>query len=347
MNDFEINRNDFPLKIVDLSGYSFSGKSAVFDLLSEFKGYKSHSKEFEFELLRTAGGILDLENALVHNWSPIRSSEAIRRFKKLIKSYGGTNRLTSRLFSIGYQYDNYFPGFTEKSEDYLESLIMAKWDSDWPFALNDLPISSVIYRKLKSKLGFKHAYEFEVYLSRMSEEDFVGLTQIYLQNIFSGFIGRDDKAVVVNNMCEPFYPQKSHKFFLHPKSIIVDRDPRDIYMSAYQQGVIGKSNVGKAVLGSSLNDFIKRFLAYRAGNDNENSNILKLSFENLVLDYDVSKNKILRFLEEENSIHIYPKKYFDPNISIKGVGLWKKATGQTKEAIQVINSELNEFCIKL
>jgi hypothetical protein len=46
------------MKVVDLSGYSFSGKSAVYDLLQEFEGYKMQGKEFEFDLLRCPGGLL-------------------------------------------------------------------------------------------------------------------------------------------------------------------------------------------------------------------------------------------------------------------------------------------------
>ncbi len=335
------------MKVIDLSGYSFTGKSAVFDFLSEFKGYRYHSKNFEFELLRTAGGITDLEQALVKNWSPVRSAEAIRKFKKLIKSYAGTNQLWSRLTSIGFQYDSYFPSFTKDSESYVNSLIEASWQSDWPFVLPELPLAYVIYLKVKSKLKFKTAFEFDVYLSRLSDEEFTALTQEYLQNIFSSCMSSNDKAIVINNAFEPFFPFRVHKYFSDPKSIIVDRDPRDVYMSAIQQGVVGGTNVGKAVIGSSVEDFIKRFLVYRKNNDNDGDNVFKISFEKLVLDYEVSKVSILNFLGEDESIHVSPKKHFDPEQSSKGIGLWKQASGKVKQDIEVITSELKNYCVEI
>ena len=104
----KMNQNLKKYQVIDLSGYSFSGKSAYFDLLCEFEGYNYHSREFEFELIRISDGILDLYNALVENWSPVRSSEAIRKFKRLIKVFGGNDKFSSRLLGRGYKYDYYF-----------------------------------------------------------------------------------------------------------------------------------------------------------------------------------------------------------------------------------------------
>jgi hypothetical protein len=69
-------------KILDLSGYLFSGKAAVHDLISEFEGFYSPGNRAEFDLLRVKDGVADLENA-IHNWSPIRSDEAHGVFLKL------------------------------------------------------------------------------------------------------------------------------------------------------------------------------------------------------------------------------------------------------------------------
>lgn len=335
------------MKVVDLSGYSFTGKSAVYDLLSEFEGYKHHSKTFEFELLRISGGILDLENALVKNWSPVRSSEAIRKYMNLVKSFGGNKTLISRLTSIGFQYDSYFPMFTQKSKSYVESLIITSWVCEWPFALIELPLPNVLFKKIKRSLGFKNSFDFKVYLSRLSDDEFSEATKEYLHELFSYCMDVNEKAIVLNNAFEPFSPLRSHKFFSDPKSIVVDRDPRDIYMAALYQGAVGNSNVGKAVIGKSVKDYIVRFKAYRNNNNNNGKNILKINFENLVIDYNYSTKKIIHFLGEEKNVHVNPKRYFDPNKSINGIGLWKKTTGKVKQDIEVITSELKDFCIDI
>ena len=68
-------------RFLDLSGFIVSGKQAYSDLLREFDGFLVPEAEREFELIRIQGGIRDLENALVEDWSPIRADAALRRFR--------------------------------------------------------------------------------------------------------------------------------------------------------------------------------------------------------------------------------------------------------------------------
>jgi len=71
-----------------------------------------------------------------------------------------------------------------------------------------------------------------------------------------------------------------------------------------------------------VDEFIKRFRIYREiakRNAIESENILRIKFEELVTDYKKTLDKILRFLCEDKSVHVHPKKYFDPAISIKNL----------------------------
>ena len=83
------------MSVVDLSGYSCSGKSIVYDLLTCSKSFYGFGVNFHFELSRAPGGIIDLREAISgENWSPIRSSEAIRRYFRLIENLGGNIKST-------------------------------------------------------------------------------------------------------------------------------------------------------------------------------------------------------------------------------------------------------------
>jgi len=331
------------MKVIDLSGYSFSGKSAVYDLLSEFNGYAKHSKEFEFELIRVPNGIHDLYNNLVINWSPVRSSEAIRSFQRLIKIYSGDNSFFSRLFRRGYKYDMYFPNFKNISNDLVEKLIISRWQSEWPFALNSKTNINIFLKKILFRLGFKRIFETEVFLSRFEKEEFLIIIKEYLNKLLLTAMNTNDKAIILNNAFESFYPLSSQQFFYNARSIIVDRDPRDIYLSALKGGVVNGVNVGFAVTGGCVDNFIKRFKTYR-NNIEINTKILRITFEDLVLNYEQTLNMIFDFLEEDKSIHKYPKKYFDPEISKKGVSIWKTVDGQLKKDIDKIQLELKEYC---
>lgn len=337
--------NDF--KVIDLSGYSFSGKSAYFDLLCEFEGYNYHSREFEFELVRISDGILDLYNALVENWSPVRSSEAIRKFKRLIRVFGGNDKFSSRLLGRGYKYDYYFKDFSKISEKLLEQLVNASWKSEWPFAYINYPLYRIILKKILFRLGKKNIFESEVFLSRFEKDEFLSIIRDYFDMLIRNNMMKDkDKALILNNAFETTDPSKSHSFFYHAKSIIVDRDPRDIYLSALKNGSVGGVNVGKTAIGNNVDDFIYRFKLYRK-DLKTTENVLRINFENLVMEYDKTLSRIFSFLGEESSVHIYPKKYFNPDISKKGVGMWKNVGGQLKKDIEKIYFELKDYCLDI
>jgi hypothetical protein len=329
--------------VLDLSGYSFSGKSAVYDLLTEFDGYFSHSKEFEFELIRVQGGLLDLRNALVDNWSPIRSSESIRNFYRLIDRIGGSGDTRSRFTSAGSNYDRIFPGFTDISKDYIESLIDASWYCDWPFPLYSCDLGSLLLKKIKKKLGF-NSKEL-LYLSRPSNDFFISSTNLYLYRLFSSAIPGGNKCLVINNAFEPFYPEKSLELIESSKSIIVDRDPRDIYLSALDAGLIQGSEVGLAVTGQNVLNFIDRFKVYHLLSPISSPNVYRLSFESLVLDYEAESTRVLNFLGENLKVHSRKYSVFNPASSAKNVGIWKSLNNASlKSDIKIIERELSQYC---
>lgn len=332
------------IPIIDLSGFSFSGKSAVYDLLSEFEGYFSHSKEFEFELIRIQGGILDLKNALVDNWSPVRSSEAIRGFYKLVKVIGGPIGRFSKLTTSGSHYDKLFPGFSEASDRYIKSLLEATWQCEWPFSIYSCDPLSLVFKKFAKKMGF-HQNEI-VYLSRPSGDKFISKTRNYLNEIFSSVSSKDAKAYILNNAFEPFYPEKSIELFQFAKCIVVDRDPRDIYLSALNAGKVDNFFVSGAVIGGSIENFIRRFKLYHKNVGQSTQNIYRLNFESLVLDYDEELDRILKFLGEDKTIHRHKKSIFNPDISTGNVGLWKSLTNNSLISdIDLIERELPEYCL--
>ena len=80
-------------RVVDISGYSFSGKSAFYDFLTDYKFVKGLGVETEFDLIRSKNGILNLYENVVENWSLVRSSVAIRDFKRLVYFLGGERKL--------------------------------------------------------------------------------------------------------------------------------------------------------------------------------------------------------------------------------------------------------------
>lgn len=332
-------------KYIDLSGYAFTGKGAYNNLFAEFRGYHTHPYDFEFDIVRTQNGILDLYISLVQEWSPIRSCESIRNFKKLIKSYGGNKTFLDRLMTNGRHYDSAFKNFTKLSNQYIDNLVDSSWKGQWPFAFEKMPKFQIFIYKVLFNIGHKTIFEDNIYLSVPKEDKFIELTREYLNDILSSNVSSNVSTIVMNNVFESFTPLKSMKFFHQAKSIVIDRDPRDIYLSLLDHTNLDGSKGFKVALGSDIQGFIQRFKLYRDRVDYKNNeNILRVTFEDLVLKYDMTLETIFNFLDEDESIHINKKKYFDPEISKKGVGMWKNVDGQLKKDIKKIQVELKEYC---
>lgn len=332
------------MKVVDLSGYSFSGKSAVYDLLQEFEGYKTQGKEFEFDLLRCPSGLLDLKNSLVDQWSPVRSSEAIRRFARLVAKLGGNGDAVARLSTLGTHYEKKFPGFAKFSRRYLETLCTAEWESSWPFAYFEAGKLEIFMRKLLARLLKGDTMRAQVYLVRPDAAAFQLATSAYLRDLLSSSAQMGCRAVVLNNACEPFAPQNSLVLFDDARCIVVDRDPRDIYLSALRTGRVGNADIGRAVTGSTVDDFIARFRLYRCDNTPDHPRVLRLRFESLVDNYHTTVRQIQSFLGEAEAVHVGKGIHFRPEVSARGVRQWLNATPSESEAVQRIEQKLPSYC---
>lgn len=332
--------------IVDLSGYSYSGKSAYYDLLSQSPGINSFGKEVEFDLLRAQGGLLDLYQALCVSWSPIRSSEAIRRFARLICYLGGHGKFNDRLFRYGPHYDSIIKDFTFKSERFLQQLILARWHGEWPFSAFDEAHWVSILKKYLKKIGYKNTQE--IYLASATKAEFKALAKQYIKDLFfSDLSGEQGAAVLLNNCFEPVDPLFSMEFFPNSRAIIVDRDPRDIYISASNNRIINGVDVGGAVVGGGVDSFIERFLVFRKNiNQSSSTKILRTNFENLIINFEDEIDKLNKLLFplklEKEGLAVY----FDRYQSAKNIRQWSLPKNyKYYSEVKQIEWRLGDYCI--
>lgn len=324
------------MKFIDLSGYAFTGKQAVIDLMREMKGFHVEHFAFEFPMLRIQGGILDLESALSLDWSPIRSDAAIRRFKRLVRRLGSKNDLRrpdSWFAAIGTNYEEHYKGrFFSLSDQYIAQLVTSSWKADWPYALAEVNDVELFVRKLLTKVRVSSALDFEVHLA--APTDFVGVTRKYLQALLTSNVVAGTRAVVMHNAFEPFNPSRSLKFFDWARTIVIDRDPRDNYVQ----------QITYRPLAVPVKTFIERYRLWRdvaSRFHDDNPAVMRIHFEDIILDYDATRRKIFDHIEEEASAHIMPRRYLDPAASRKNVGLWRRHPDQS--AIQQIQEHLADY----
>ncbi len=309
---------------LDLSGYMFSGKAAVHDLIAEIDGFSTPGNRIEFDLLRVKDGIADLESALI-SWSPVRADSAARRFLNVVKKIGDGSTRLSRLTTPGFGYADRYPKLVQHSREFIDAITVAAWDMYWPYHLLDMSRLEILRFKIGRKLFGRHE---NVHYRLISRELFYEAVKIYLHDLLSEGIDRDSfHTIVLNNAFEPFDPTRYIAYFEDAKSIIVERDPRDIFVVANlpSEGFNDQVELYRRIAGAfDVQIFIQRFKTYRAHTSSIASDrILRLKFEDLVLDYERTVTTIYQFLGITANAHCRKKMYFDPAISSTNVGMWR------------------------
>ena len=356
-----MSQQQLKLKFIDASGYALSGKSAVLELLQEFDGYYAASRDCEFELLRVAGGLRDLESALTNRWNPISATLAISKFSEMVNALGRAPKLydlNGQFNSFATKYDDRFHGnFTKISKEYIEKLHEFRLVShvNTPYLFSTKTQHFLDRLMIKSKLTSMYKRQ-EVKFTVLPEK-FYKLTRDYLDQLFNVHNEFDTitkscgptvkydryKSFVLSNCCEPYNASAGLNLFNNCKQIVVDRDPRDIYLFTKNQD----PHSGFGHLGHSGEENIDIFIArYRYLRERSEpfvgSDRMLIHFEDIVLNYHDSVARIIKFLGEDSSIHKHKKKFFDPEKALPNVRLWKENTYSAE--IDKIEKMLPEFC---
>lgn len=345
------------MRIIDVSGFGHSGKGVVCDILKEINNFHVSEYNFEFNLLRIQGGLLDLKNSLVDNWSPIRSDASIKRFKNLILRVGPKASLTninSIFYSNGMNYDIFFnKKFTEISNNYIQSLIEFSYKGEWPYSSIEKSPIEQFKNRLLNQIGLSFHKKEEIHVS--SGKNFLEKTRNFLNDLFTEFNKKNSGNIVVNNAFEPFDPVSSIDLFHDAKAIIVQRDPRDIFCSTikslenkihipdYDNNNYHKNLKRDFLNTSDINMFIERQkIYYEKVNSFSSSKILRIKFEDIVTNYESKIKDIYNFLEIKKKDHQNKFKFFKPEHSIKNVGIHKYY--DNKKNISHIENELKQYC---
>lgn len=343
---------------IDISGLGNSGKSAAVDFLREFQKIGAPEFSFEFDLFRLPNGILDLHYHLVEDWTLIKSNYAIVEFRKLTKTLAGSRSrrpIYDALFSAGTGYEKRFKNsFGIACREYINSFIIGKFLTFWPYLLICDNPAVRFYKKILIKFKFKKSLLSPIFL--VNGKNFKEKTTQFINTIFSNFFEHDYQILTFNNTFEPFNPIRSLDILENSKIIIVTRDPRDVYVSGLNHHKVQKKDlhlqafdnngINKSFLGTDdLNLFVARqkifFEKLYKGND---SRVKIIRFEDLNLKYESVTKEIIKFINLVPDDHTHPKKYFNPEISKKNIGIWKKYSNQ--EEINFIYNHLKEYCFE-
>lgn len=320
--------------IIGVTGYGYSGASALLDLLKEFEGIQY--VPFEFQIIQEPDGLLDLMNGLVKSKRRLYTNTVVNRFFNCINGYGCLNL------------SNYLNGkLGEISKNYINSLVELKWEGRSNYDPEDIRYTLdkrkfIFINKLVGTIlkTFNHHIVWppskERFFAFLDEETFIQKTQQYVNNLLVEAGIDTAGTIILDQIFSSSDPLSGSEFFADDVlSIIVDRDPRDVYIMTnilYPERCRFMPNLG------DVDKFIKYYKLLHHNKTNDNR-VLYLRFEDLIYRYDKTVSYLEGLLKKQ---HILPKSYFKPELSINNTQMFNNYPNY-KEDISKIECELADY----
>lgn len=302
-----------------VAGLGATGSSAVVDLLKEVKSYFVF--ESEFRLFTDPGGLINLCDALVENWSIYQTDIAIKNFLRLVKKLN--TRFVSPYSTLGHSkyLDN---EFIVQSDKYINNLLELEYRGLW------YGIDNLIKRQLnKYSLFYRNKFiTSPIYVGKkLSEKKFEQITGKYVKSLINYCLKKyKKKHFCFNENSSCLYPFKILNIVPNSKMLVVVRNPKDVFATLKKNKF--------CFIPKKLNEFIKWELAIynrwieiekEIGKWDPNGETIKIiKFEDLILHYDQLVLELFDFLNVKEEDHVLKKKFLKPDVSKKNVGLWDK-----------------------
>ena len=337
--------------IITIKSFWSSGGSAVNDLLLEFDNITGFRQQ-EITLIETIDGIMDLDYRFNKNRANILTGMQISKFAKLVDHISQHGQ-----YSWPYDSEKLFRGyFKQRSYEFIKNISLKEVDAylefiyhiyadkDFQNKYRKTPYKKYKRAKKRAKLFpwlFKcnppsHYYPREKYFLPSDSLTFNKELGRYLNDLFQYLLNKHSSSVVLDQMLniDTFLQYKNTINDL--KYIIVDRDPRDIY-------ILNREKLQSLVIPSNVDDFIIWFESTRAALTPEVKSLcLHMNFEDLIYNYDEQIQKVMNYLEINDETHVRPKKFLNPQTSIKNTQLFNR-TNKYSEDIKRIEKLLPQY----
>ena len=339
------------LNVISHGGYYSTGGSIVRDTFKEFEPVFEFPSEFR--LLKERNGLFDLEDALLQSYSPEIIDLAIKDFLWLTTNMA---RNSGRFTKLGMSYDKKTGNvFTKATNEFIEEISDYHYPMDWHFYEFKKNYLSQMATKIEKRFLTKDIRKREgrqlAFMAFPESQKYFNASRDYLNKIFTGFLEvnnlEKNSVVSLHNAIPPTSNKlinKGSKYFNSCKVVVVDRDPRDVFIN------YPKDSYGRYLpIGDNLFEKAAGFVHfYKSIRKNQadiktNANVLFLNFEDCILNYEKFLEELYAFTDLSPSLHLHKSKIFNPKSSIKNIGMWKNASGDMAKAIKYIEIELSDY----
>ncbi len=330
-------------KVIACTGYGGTGSSVVSDLFKEFDNVKSFG-EFEFRFLQDPGGLRELEFGIIENNDRLLVSYYVNKYIKYV------NYLCS---SKVYDYERFFGGkFKELSHNLINDIVLCDWVGFWH---QDIISENVFFKFIyylerfyqkkimRLKEGgaqfYGRATRKKMYYAKPDCE-FISNVKKYTSELVENTEHENKEFIVFDQLVPASNVMKYVDYFNDIKVIVVDRDPRDLYLLNkifWKEMWIPSSDVSVYI------DWYKGVRRHQHIDNESGEYILRVKFEDFIYKYDQTIKDICDFSGVKESYHNKQKKHFNPDVSINNTNL-KVRYPEFNCDVELIERELAEYC---
>lgn len=326
--------------IIGACGYASSGSSAVFDFLREFDSIQHLDVDSEFTYVYKVDGLQDLQFHLTQNYNKMATGDAaIKRFLDTLKFY--------RMPFMKWQIPN--KEYIRLSKEYVNKLLQGSFSGleSYDHENNSFVCAFCVLFVRKFIIPFfdrKLHKEYKCWPVRplymcIEPENFLEISKEYMRDLLRAMGFDINKPILLNQPFAGNAPEQSFAFFDDPMAVVVDRDPREIYVSVekfYRDASYHPKHNVKL--------FVEQYRQVRMHQKRENTERkLHVQFEDFVYNYDNVSKQIIEFLHLDEKDHVNPQKYFNPARSINNTQLWLRYP-DLMEDVKYIEETIPEYC---
>lgn len=333
-------------KILTTTGCYGTGSSAVTDFIREFDSVACKS-DYEVRFIHDPDGISDLEYHLIENPNRHNSSNSIKRFIRMMEDLDHVWFIKRYAKHLG-------GGFLKLVYEYVDRITVLQYAGSWHQDVYDRGKLFFVLSRLSSHFStFLHQYFHcsnlksrsllpvgeKAFLPAVREEVFLNGTRDFIDHVASLANTDAKSAVLLDQLVPPSNFRRYIRYFHYIKIILVERDPRDLYIL---EKYIWH---GRVVPYQRIEVFCKWYQwtrqLYRAKPFPEE--VLFIQFEDFIYNYEETSEKIIRHFKLDPKTHTKKQKYFQPGRSKNNTHLWTGYPAE-KRNIAYIEQALSEYC---
>lgn len=327
--------------IIGICGYGYTGSGALLDLLLDYKDFAQSPYDVEFIFPYYPDGLESLAYNLYDRPSRFMGPDiAIYRFEKFMNQYSKSSE------SVKKATEGKLPEITK---EFINEISDISWNGNWLFDFYQLQDNNWGWfysrvRRFIQRWFEKHGIKVAITPKRKmrisdDEEKFYKASKEYVKRIIDLIIPESNSNRIILN--QPFaanFPSKSFVFFDDPFAILVDRDPRDVYILS-KKAVKSRS---EWIPTDDVKTFIKYYKWMHKYFDIETKDkrVCLIHYEDIIFNTEqviTTLEAVIGAFGEKNG-----ERHFKSEVSINNTQLFYKYP-EYEDDISKIESELSEF----